>query len=310
LVPYVAFFTIAVWNFVLPDGGMSHLAQLESISVKMFVYHLLYYLVLPASFFTGVPFHLHLLVYGASIPLAIAGAAQRYRSDYPAMIYAALTLLLYIFWPGVQGIRFVFPIIPFYMSWAVSGLEALSNRAPAAVQKRLWKALCYVPVFAVILLFCFSVGRAIYRNMSDYEAVHGPFATTSQELFSFITSHTESDSTIIFFKPRVMRLMTGRQSISVNSVEQIFRGDYLCIYLRVDGRGQLLESEVKSLLAQGATRLIYANQDFALYRLIRRPEELSPLPSLLGTLLRSTGICAGCSGQSAGPLISACNAST
>jgi hypothetical protein len=80
-----------------------------------------------------------------------------------------------------------------------------------------------------------------------------------------------------------MRLMTGRQSIIVNSLEEIFRGDYLCIYLRVDGRSQLLESQVKSLLAQGVTRLIYANHDFELYRLIRRPGELSPVPSSLGT---------------------------
>jgi branched-subunit amino acid transport protein len=309
VVPYIVFFTIAVWSLFLPDGGMSQASQVGSISAGMIVDHLRTYLVLPASFFTGVPFLLRLLVYGASIPLAIAGAARRYRSDYSAMIYAALTLLLYIFWPSVQGIRFLFPILPFYLSWAVSGLEALSDRGPAAVERRLWKALCYVPVSAVILFFGLSAGHAICRNIGNDEVLPGPFTTTSQELFSFLSSHTESDSTIIFFKPRVMRLMTGRQSVSVNATEQIFRGDYLCIYLRVDARSQLPASEVESLLAQGVTQLIYTNHDFAVYRLTRRPEELSPLPSSLRTCLRSTPSCAGWFGQSAGPPVSTCTAS-
>jgi hypothetical protein len=136
------------------------------------------------------------------------------------------------------------------------------------------------------------------------DLVHGPFSTTSQELFAFIANHTESDSTIVFFKPRAMRLLTGRQSISVNVVEQIFRGDYLCIYLRIDGRGQIRDSEVESLLAQGVARFIYANDDFAVYRLIRRPEARSPLPSSLGISLRRIPGCEGCVVQSARPLVS------
>ncbi len=286
-VPYVVFFTVAAWNYILPDGGMSHVSQLGSISAGTIVYHLRYYLVLPAAFLAGVPYHLNLLLYGLSIPLAIAGAVRRYRSDYPAMIYVVLTLLLYVFWPSVQGIRFLFPILPFYFSLVFSGLEALCDRAPA-VDKRLWKALCYLPVVAVILRFGSHAGSTVYRNINDGEVMDGPFAATSQELFSFIADHTESDSTIIFFKPRVMRLMTGRQSISVDAVEQILRGDYLCIYLRANAYNQLTESEVECLLAQGIIHSIYANSDFALYRLMKGTEELRPLPSSLRFPLASS----------------------
>ncbi len=286
-VPYVVFFTVAAWNYILPDGGMSHVSQLGSISAGTIVYHLRYYLVLPAAFLAGVPYHLNLLLYGLSIPLAIAGAVRRYRSDYPAMIYVVLTLLLYVFWPSVQGIRFLFPILPFYFSLVFSGLEALCDCAPA-VDKRLWKALCYLPVVAVILRFGSHAGSTVYRNINDGEVMDGPFAATSQELFSFIADHTESDSTIIFFKPRVMRLMTGRQSISVDAVEQILRGDYLCIYLRANAYNQLTESEVECLLAQGIIHSIYANSDFALYRLMKGTEELRPLPSSLGFSLASS----------------------
>ena len=266
-VPYVMFFcTVTIWNWVLPDGSTSHLSRLGNISAGMIAGHLLYYFVLPSSFFAGVPNYY--LPYGASVPLAIAGAARRYRSDYPAMIYIGLTLLLYVFWPYEQGIRFLFPILPFYLSFAVSELETLHARV-TAVKGGLWKALCFLPAFLVILFFGFHAVNAAYRNINDDTIAHGPFAPTSEEMFLFIARHTDTDSTIIFFRPRFMRLMTGRQSVMVDRVEQISRGDYLCLYLGSDASNQLSHSEVEHLLAQGIAKMVYANRDFKVYHLIK-----------------------------------------
>ena len=234
--------------------------------------HLFYYLKLPSEFFFGVP--LYKLFYLASIPLAVAGAFRRCGSDYPAMIYIALTLLLYIPWPDIQGIRFLFPILPFYLSLACSGLETFCGGA-TAVQERLRKGFCYVPVFFVILFFGLNTLRPIYWNSSSYgETEHGPFAPTSQEMFSFIRNHTESDCIIVFFKPRVMRLMTGRESIVEHRSEHVFRGDYLCLYSRVGEYRQVSHGEVERLLAQGVLQIVYVNDDFKVYRLSKVNEHI------------------------------------
>jgi hypothetical protein len=268
--PYVVFLClVTVWNWVLPEGGMSHVSYLESISVGMIKSNLSYYLDLPSDFFAGVP-HQHLL-YGASIPLVVAGAVRRYRSDYPAMIYIALTLLLYISWPVVQGIRFLFPILPFCLSLAFSGLEAFCQGASTA-ERGLRQAVCYLPVFLVILCFGLNDVRAVHRNSSDNgEIADGPFAPTSKEMFSFIANHTPSDSIVVFFKPRVMRLMTGRQSIMADNTEHIFRGDYLCLYPIAGAYDQLSDDEVEDLLVQGVIRMVYANRDFKVYRVSEDP---------------------------------------
>jgi len=54
-------------------------------------------------------------------------------------------------------------------------------------------------------------------------------------MFHFIRDNTDIGDTIVFFKPRVMRLMTDRMSISFGtwsngSCEDTGTGDYLVVY--------------------------------------------------------------------------------
>ncbi len=268
LVPYVVFFCfVLIWKLFFPGGGMSYISHLENISVGMIKNNLSYYLELPYKFFSGVP-HGYLL-YGASIPLAVAGAVRRCRSDYPAIIYIALTLLLYIIWPATQGIRFLFPILPFYMSFVCSGLEGFC-RGKTAVERGFRKMLSHASVVFVILFFFLNALRATdWKNNKITE--HGPFAQTSQEMFSFIVNHTEPESTIVFLKPRVMKLMTGRQSIMIDKAELLSRGDYLCLYLRRGAESQVSNDEVEHLLVQGTARAVYTNNDFKVYSMNKEP---------------------------------------
>lgn len=266
-VPYVIFFAaIAIVGATLPDGGLSHASHLQRITMGMVIEHLLYYLKLPSAFFFGIPGRQ--LFYLASIPFALAGAVQRYRSDYPAILYIALTILLYASWPDTQGVRFLFPVFPFYLSFACSGLEALWN-AKASAGRPIRKAICLAPVFAVIVLFYFTDLHTIYRNHgNNSEVTVGPFTQPSREMFSFIANHTDSDSVIVFFKPRVMRLMTGRPAIMVNRMEHVSRGDYLCFYRSRGNQDQVSDEVIERLLSQRSAVLVYTNQDFDVYRLL------------------------------------------
>lgn len=267
LLPYVVFLvSVAISNWAIPDGGgPSYVSYLKGISIGIIKRNLEYYLSLPSDFFSTAPDPD--VIYGATIPLAIAGAIRRYRSDYPAIVYVALTVLLYVIWPYRQGLRFLFPILPFYLSFTLSGLEGFCG-GTKPLERAFRKVVCYVSILLVICCFGVASIRAAYRNISQSrEVTYGPFAPTSQEMFSFIASHTEGDSVIVFFKPRVMRLMTGRQAVMINRVDQLGCGDYLCLYLKPDAYAQVSHAEVERLLAQRAAWIVYENDDFKVYRL-------------------------------------------
>ena len=98
----------------------------------------------------------------------------------------------------------------------------------------------------------------------------GPFAPNAQKMFSIIANDTDPDSIIIFFKPRVMKLLTGRQSLMINKVEQLSRGDYLCLNLRRDKYHQVSRFDAGRLAAKKSLRLVYHNNDFTVYQIIKQ----------------------------------------
>ncbi len=95
----------------------------------------------------------------------------------------------------------------------------------------------------------------------------GPFSPTAQDLFSFINNHTEKDSVIIFFKPRVMRLFTNRKSILIENKNGITRGDYLCLQRIYNDCNQIIKNDLDSLLKDNMVQLIFQNVDFQFYRI-------------------------------------------
>jgi hypothetical protein len=237
---------VLAWQTLLPDGSFSQGFISGGVSIGVIKHHVHYYINLPAAFFDGVP-HYRLL-YGASIPLAIAGAISRYRSDHHAIIYVILTFLLYILWPPVQGLRFLFPILPFYMSFVLSCLGKYKGGI-VGPERILRKVTCILPVLLVLLYFGkHSVSHAIDNLVRNRTSFSGPFVETSRIMFSYIEKNIETKSTVVFFKPRAMRMMTGRRSLMINKVGGLSDGDYLSFYqsdkVYLD---QILPDEVRCL---------------------------------------------------------------
>ena len=274
LMPYAVYVClVTLWTLALPGGGDGHLSYLKNTSVTMIFKNLYYYAILPHEFFNDVP-HNHLL-YAASVPLAVIGVIRRCHSDYHIIGYAVVTLLFYVIWPSRQGLRFMFPVLPFYISFLLSGLEAVRGGG-SVINRRLLSTLCALPVVLIIFCFGFQSALSVYDNLSLDRENSDSFTVTSRSLFSFIVEHTEQTSTVIFFKPRLMRLMTDRKSIMINRVEELSRGDYLCLYLRQGRFDQIPDVVIEELLQKGTARLVYENSDFRAYRLVKNPD----LPNL------------------------------
>ena len=266
--PYAIFLSsTALWSAVFPEGGSSHMNDLRQISVHSIVKNLRYYIILPADFFDGAPF-CHLL-YAASVPCVIVGVIRRYRSDYHIITYLILTFLLLILWPSIQGLRFLFPALPFYMSFMMTGVEAFQTGTTAAGIS--WRRVASVlTVFLVLSFFGIrSIGNA-YSNITHHrETSCGPFIATSKSMFSFIRQDTEPGSTVVFFKPRVMRMMTGRTSFMTTKTADLSSVDYLCLYLGQDAYNQVSPDAISDYSRQGSAQLIFENIHFRVYRLTK-----------------------------------------
>jgi hypothetical protein len=264
--PYVCFIGIVVvWRFLLPDGGVSAQRTLfGNISIDAVQSNINLYIDIPAEFFGGFP---HAIVlYGATLALGFAGVIARYRSDYHVIAYVALTLLMFLVWPATAGIRYLIPVLPFYVSFVLSTMERYSNSVhPARILRQ---GMCAGSIALVLLYFTADAARGAATNLAQHRTrLSGPFTDTSRSMFTYIRDHTEADSVIVFFKPRAMTLMTGRPSLKLHYVRHLLRGDYLALYKPDEILDQLLPDEVQCLTDIGIMHMVYKNNDFTVYRL-------------------------------------------
>ena len=111
-----------------------------------------------------------------------------------------------------------------------------------------------------------SVSNARDNLGRNRDTLEGPYTAPSSALFSYIKQETEPDSTLIFFKPRVLRMLTGRKAYSTRDTDQYRHGDYLVTYLRGDNR-QLPLEEIEYFVEREAIEIMYENDDFRVYRL-------------------------------------------
>jgi len=274
LIPYIFFFCIVLpWEAILPHEGTGQSSILSDITINIIKNNLEFYIDLPSLFFIGVP-NIYLF-YFASIPIAIAGIIRRYRSDYHIVVYISLTYFLYILLSSpLQGLRYIFPILPFYFSFVITGLEIFQGGKTNTEQK-LRKWVCLIPILIVLTYFGInSIGNACTNMIHHRKTISGPYTETSQSMFSFIRSNTEKESIIVFLKPRLMRMMTDRKSLMLRKKEDLSRGDYLCLYpptqskvLAAQFRDQVSPDTMQDLLKQEVALLIYENSEFQVYKL-------------------------------------------
>lgn len=262
--PYVVYFVLmSAWHALFPYDGSAYIRLLEKLTPGTIKYHLEYYATLTVDFYKGAPFPL--LIYLASLPLLVLGALRRYRTDYPMIAYAAISLILYIVWPDIQGLRFMYPLLPFYISFVLTGLETLSGAATSR-RPALRKTLCALPVVLVALSFLVHSSATARTNLlNDRQSPNDAFTEATHDMFAFIETNTEPDSTIAFFKPRLMHMMTGRQSLLITTVPELPKADYFCLYT-VRLYRQMPFEEVYQQAERGTIGLIYENNDFKIYR--------------------------------------------
>ncbi|MBI4420549.1 MAG: hypothetical protein HY560_06955 [Gemmatimonadetes bacterium] len=184
------------------------------------------------------------------------------------LLYAAVILG----WNSFQDTRFLIPVIPFFMFYALLGARAIDENIG-----RRWKQRH--------LAFAAVVGISLLSYVARYSTLEfGPIGSgverpESAELFAFVRQETGPEDVVLFSKPRALALYTGRRA----SVPH-YPSDpcALWAYIREIGATYVITgptgSHIQSLrLAAFVERFrdgfqeVMRNRDFAVLRVARNP---------------------------------------
>ena len=138
--------------------------------------------------------------------LAGAGFVARIRNR-GWTIFEVFTLLYpatIVFWPMAQSFRFLIPVVPLYIGYALLGSQWLGTMI------RSQRARVGIGLFLLVVVFGSYVSR--YTTLEFSHMREGILNTDSRQLFRYVREQTEPEDVLIFAKPRILALMTQRYS--------------------------------------------------------------------------------------------------
>ena len=197
--------------------------------------------------------------------LAAAGYLGRLLGKISILeVFAPLYLAGVLVWPTSQGTRFLIPVVPVLVFYALAGLRALVLRVPRAARR--WA------VVALLVVVCGSYLGAYTRL--DYGPIReGVALPASVELFEWVRTATGRDDVFIFRKPMVLALYTGRRAAAYHRPAQDqalldyfreIRVSYLVVSNTLYRDRVYLQGFVER--NRGHFQEVYRNADFSVYR--------------------------------------------
>jgi|GEM_PF-1242039 len=282
IVPYLSFVIFFIlWKAIFPSGGEGHTSAIVAkFSFSQFTSQMTSYFLWFSEIFRPFPAPYKHLFFGATIPLALWGIIANFRSHTAFVFIILLNLLLLFIAPFSIDIRYLFPVLPFYLYFTFVGIDQSIKSIPDKFARTAYLCL-YCLVFIYLLNSFYSVNRHNLNNLVNKtkDVVDGPFSSTYDEMFDFINANTEFNSIIVFWKPRVMALRTQRQSLVLHRIQFIENSEilktnpaYLSIVKSVasyrESRShQLPPNEVQQLLNQGRITRIFDNNGASIYKI-------------------------------------------
>ena len=159
------------------------------------------------------------------------------------IVFTILWMIVHVTYPYWQGARYVFPVLPIFIYFTFQGIKTAIAKLPEKyhlIGERVH--LGFWGLLAVILLFNASVYAIV--NLKNNRSINGPFDRYSMEVYEYINEKTPAESVIVFFKPRVMVLMTGHNAIMSMDCAHILHGDYLVLSRKVGENQQIPPEDI------------------------------------------------------------------
>lgn len=258
----------ALWGLaalVFPGGQASYLALYAGFGPATVIGNMTGYSQLFGLFFENLP--ASTLVFGIFVFLFVVGLAQRVKDELFPALYAMLYLAVLWSWPEWQGFRFIFPVLPLFILFAWYGVESLLGILPLA-WKRAARLISRGVLALIAAIFLWNAGANAAANLQEDRAINGPFDPYSIELYEFIKDKTPPDSVIVFFKPRALRLMTGRDTFASTECKRMTLGDYIALSKKVGENLQIPPEQIETCSLP--LESVFQNRRFVVYWVLDR----------------------------------------
>ncbi|NQT16178.1 MAG: hypothetical protein HQ582_25700 [Planctomycetes bacterium] len=209
--------------------------------------------------------------------LAVFGYARSVRHKPGILeVFSVLYMVAVLLWPGFQGERYLYPVYPLVLYFALRGLQHGWVVHRPVVRR----------VAVASLLTAASVSYVAHFTSLDLGPVTvGPLTAKSVEMFDYIADKTDPDAVVVFVKPRVMSLYTSRDSSVYHHADDDqqlwdYFGQIGVTHVVVVKRDEVIgQAEDPALLeylrgfvARNGERFtpVFANGDFTVVEVVRR----------------------------------------
>jgi hypothetical protein len=174
--------------------------------------------------------------------------------------------------PGYQGLRYLAPVMPFFVLFAFRGLQHrfLTDRPQFSRG-----------VLTTLIIAIVGTYLSAYSTLK-LDVKEGIAKQESVALFDYVRRQTDGEDVIVFVKPRVMALLTGRDSTTYHTPdkdEDLWRyfgriGATHLVAVVNDQAFHLAEDPrrlawFRSFIERNASRLdcVFENADFRVYEI-------------------------------------------
>ena len=259
--------TISLFLAVFPSGEASHVhLLLKGLSPQSLLDHFVFYgFKVWTDWFKAdnlLPVFAGGLLWAAALAALVRGLCVSFRQQMPeTVLYGVFIcgmLAVYMVWPAMEQ-RFMYPLLPVLLFWILLGIRSLRVRRFFLPVSFYCRMLIIALTVTGLALCCFRAARLRLKGNPLKCASYTP---QSLRLYEYIRKNTPPDAVILFFKPRVMTLQTGRRSLYIFRPEHLDKGDYYCHTDDVQDRsGELLKDR--------RLKECYRDEQFRFFRILK-----------------------------------------
>jgi len=258
----VVFALFWIANLLLfPSGGESYFSQYSDLIETAKDFAVAYFNVFSKFFGEAAGWK---YLYYVLLVFFLIGAWVRRKPEPVFLLFFVLWLIVHITYPYWQGPRYIFPLLSIFIYFVFQGMKIAINKLPENYPL-LGQRVFYTFWLLIAGIFLFTSSANAYTNLQSGRAINGPFDSYSMEVYDYIKEQTPPDSVVVFFKPRVMVMMTEHPTIMSTECDRMWKGDYIVLSRKVGENQQITPENIGS--CQLPLKEVLRNNRFIVYEL-------------------------------------------
>lgn len=252
-----------IYALLFPGGGESYFAQYQAFRLETMLAFIGAYFQL-FSLFLGEAI-LWKYIYYLLFVFFLGGLWIRRKEEPVFIVFFSLWMILLVTWPYWQGPRFIFPLLPLFIYFALQGMKMAIDKLPGRYRLA-GQGIFFGFWLSILAVFLFNSSLSAYINLRDDRSINGPYDPVSGEVYAFLQEETPSDSVVVFFKPRAMRLMADRDTLMIYQCDGLRKGDYVVLSKKVGENNQIPPEQINTCYLP--LEKVFDNRRFVVYKII------------------------------------------